>query len=170
MCIAQQKNEVIQKTVSDPAVKQNILSHLQKITKRKYISNLISKINNKNFSKLEFDNLSKKENAPIKKIELKNLNDSSFLMIELVNQIYKYPEKSIVIASSIDFSQNYLVYINKIENVKIKKDDEDYEKYFNIAKQDMETNILQTYDAYINTKYEIEINNIALKEIKNYFQ
>jgi len=164
------KNEVIQKTASDPAIKENILSHLQKITKRKYISNLISKINNKNFSKLEFDNLSKKENAPIKKIELKNLNDSSFLIIELVNQIYKYPEKSIVIASSIDFSQNYLVYINKIENVKIKKDDEDYEKYFNIAKQDMETNILQTYDAYINKKYEIEINNIALKEIKNYFQ
>ena len=50
-------------------------------SKRKLISELVSKINSNNFSKSDFNNLSVKENIQIKKIKLENINDDQVLKI-----------------------------------------------------------------------------------------
>ena len=49
---------------------------------------MIADINSNNFLKNDFYTFSKKENASIKNINLKNLNDESNLKLDLVNQIY----------------------------------------------------------------------------------
>ena len=46
---------------------KEILTNLEKQTKRKIISEMVTKINNNNFNKNEFNELSKDENVPIKK-------------------------------------------------------------------------------------------------------
>ena len=43
-------------------------------SKRKLISEIISKINNNNFSKLDFDKISSNDNIPIQTISLKNIS------------------------------------------------------------------------------------------------
>ena len=64
-------------------------------------------------------------------------------------------------------SEAYLVYVDQIENVSVNKNSEEYIKYFNLSKAEVANNLYNTYDTYLNSKYDIEINQNALNNIKN---
>ena len=133
------------------------------------ISEIIGKINKNNFSKLDFDNLSKNENVNIEKITLNNQNDDKVLNNQIVTQIYSYPEKRVILVNALDFSEIYLVYTDKIQNVKIKYDSEEYKKYSNLSQTKIVKDLYNSYDSYLKKKYEIVINYKSLDTIKNYF-
>ena len=163
------KTENIQKNIKDESTKNEIRSDLGKETKRKLTAEIIAKINNNNFNKLDFDNLSKNENVNVKKISLKNRNDNKVLKKEVVNQVYSFAEKKIIVVNEIGFSENYLIYIDKIENVTIDKNSEEYQKYLNLSKTKIARDLYNTYDNYLSERYKIDINYQALDTIKNYF-
>ena len=87
----------------------------------------------------------------------------------VVGQIYAFPEKKIIIANDINLTENFLIYIDKVIDVSINQDSEDYEKYFKLAKISITNGLFNTYDKYIKEKYEIDINYKALKTVKDYF-
>ena len=163
------KTENIQRKITDQSVKKEILLNLRKQTKRKFISKIISKINKNNFKKNDFDKLSKDENVAIKKVRLENLNDNNILKQELIDQIYTYPEKKVIVAADIEFLENFLIYIDKIENVSIDENSEKYKKYFDLSKDKITDDLYNTYNSYLENKYEININYQALDKTKNYF-
>ena len=163
------KTENIQKNIKDESTKNEIRSDLGKETKRKLTAEIIAKINNNNFNKLDFDNLSKNENVNVKKINLKNRNDDKVLKKEAVDQVYSFAEKKIIVVNEIGFSENYLIYIDKIENVTIDKNSEEYQKYLNLSKIKIARNLYNTYDNYLSNRYKIDINYQAVDTIKNYF-
>ena len=140
-----------------------------KKAKRKFIAGIISKINNNNFNKYDFDTLSKEENIPINRISLKNQDDNKTIKKELISQIYTFPEKKVIVVSDIGLAENFLVYIDKIENVSIDENSEEYEKYLNLAKLKITSELFNTYDNYIKKRYKIDINYQALDTVKNYF-
>ena len=161
------KTESIQKDYGDGLIKKEILLDLSKETKRKLISEIIDKINKNNFNKYDFDKLSKNENVNIKKINLNNQNDDKILKKEIVNQIYTFPEKKVIIVNDINLSENFLIYIDKIKNVTIDENSEEYQKYFNLSKNQIVSELYNTYENYIQKKYKIDINYQALDAIKN---
>ena len=163
------KTENIEKGLEDETIRKNILLNLEKKTKRKLIAELVSKINQSNFIKSDFDKLSKEINTPIKKIILKNQNDNKILRKELVNQIYYFSEKKIILVHNIDLTENFLVYIDKIEHVAINEKSEEYKEYLNLSKIKLTSGLFNTYDNYIKKKYKIDINYKALDQVKNYF-
>ena len=133
------------------------------------MSKIISQINQKSFLKSDFDKLSNEKNVPIKKITLKSLNDTDILKEQVINQIYSFPEKKIIVANNITLTENFLIYIDKVINVSINEDSEEYEKYYKLSKVSIMNGLFNTYDKYIKEKYEIDINYKALKSVKNYF-
>ena len=159
----------VQKKLNDETVKKNVLSNLRRKAKRKLISEIISKINQNNFGKSDFYNLSNKENVPIKMISLKNQNDDQVLKKELINQIYSFSEKKVIVVHDIEFAENFLIYIDKIENVTINKNSQEYKKYLNLSKLNIANELYNTYDDYIKNRYKIDINYQALNTVKNYF-
>ena len=161
------KTESIQKNYGDDLIKKEILLDLSKKTKRKLISEIIDKINKNNFNKYDFDKLSKNENVNITKISLNNQNDDKILKKEIVNQIYTFPEKKVIIVNDIGLSENFLIYIDKIKNVTIDENSEEYQKYFNLSKNQIVSKLYNTYENYIQKKYKIDINYQALDAIKN---
>ena len=161
------KTESIQKDYRDDLVKKEILLDLGKKTKRKLITEIIDKINKNNFNKYDFDKLSKDKNVNIKKISLNNQNDDKILKKEIVNQIYTFPEKKVIIVNDIGLSENFLIYIDKIKNVTIDENSEEYQKYFNLSKNQIVSELYNTYENYIQKKYKIDINYQALDAIKN---
>ena len=163
------KTESIQKNINDESIRKKILSSLENETKKKLIGEIIANINKKNFNKADFDKLSKDENVPIKKIVIKNQNDDKVLLKELVKQIYRFSEKKVIVVHDINMTHNYLIYIDKIESVSIDKNSEDYKKYSNLSKNIMANELYNTYDSYIKSKYEIDINYQALDTVKSYF-
>ena len=163
------KTENIQRKITDQSVKKEILSNLKKQTKRKLISEIISKINKNNFKKNDFDKLSKDENVVIKKIRLKNLNDVNVLKQELINQIYTFSEKKEIVVADIGFVEIFLIYIDKIENVSIDESSESYKKFLVLSKDNIKADLYNTYNSYLEKKYEININYKTLDKTKNYF-
>ena len=163
------KTENIQKNIKNESVRKEILLNLKNKTKRKLIAEIINKINKKNFTKFDFDKFSKEKNVLIKKIILENQNDSKILKKEIINQIYNFPEKKIIVVHDISFSENLLIYIDKIENVSITKNSNEYQKYLNLSKIKIKNELYNTYDNYIKKRYKIDINYQALETVKNYF-
>ena len=161
------KTESIQKGIGDDFIKKEILLDLGKKTKRRLITEIIDKINKNNFNKYDFDKLSKDKNVNIKKISLDNQNDDKILKKEIVNQIYTFPEKKVIIVNDIGLSENFLIYIDKIKNVTIDENSEEYQKYFNLSKNQIVNELYNTYENYIQKKYKIDINYQALDAIKN---
>ena len=164
------KTENIQKQISDESVKKEILLKLEKKSKRKLISEIINKINTNSFKKTDFVKFSKDENVVIKKIKLENQNDDKILKKELIDQLYAFPEKKIIVIADIGLSNNYLVYIDKIESASTNISPDDYKKYFHQSKIKMANSLFKTYDSYLNKKYKININYKALNNIKNYLR
>ena len=164
------KVENIKKKITDISVKKEILVNLKKQTKRKLIAEIVNKINKNNFRKIDFDKLSKDENVVIKKVKLENQNDDKIFKKELINQIYAFAENKIIVVADIGLSENFLIYIDKIENTSVDKSSDDYKKYFNLSKNIMTKSLYNTYDTYLANKYKININYKALDRIKNYFR
>ena len=147
------KTEEIQRELENKAVRKNILLNLGIEIKRKSMSEIIAKINKNIFKKTDFNELSKKESVPIKKITLKNQNDDTVLKKELISHVYSFPEKKIIVVSDMNFSENFLVYIDKIDNVKIKKNNlEEYQKYLDLSKIRITNDLYNTYDNYIRKR------------------
>ena len=88
----------------------------------------------------------------IKKISLNNLNDDKILKKEIVKQIYTFPEKKVIIVNDIGLSENFLIYIDKIKNVTIDENSEEYQKYFNLSKNQIVSELYNTYENYIQKK------------------
>ena len=65
--------------------------------------------------------------------------------------------------------ENFLIYINEIGNVSIDEKSENYKKYFNLSKNRIANDLYNTYNSYLENKYEININRKALDKTINYF-
>ncbi len=163
------KTESLEKNLENESLKKKVSLDLKNEKKRKIVSEIISKINQKNFDKSDFDKLSKEKEANIQKILLKNREDYKFLKKELVNQIYIHPEKNVIVVHDMAFKEIYLIYIDKIHNVSINEASEDYEKYMRLSKIKIANELFNTYDNYIRNKYKIDINYKALNTVKSYF-
>jgi hypothetical protein len=133
------------------------------------IAEIISKIVQNNFTKTDFDKLSNDKNLLIKKVRLENQYDDKILKKILVNKIYSIPEKKIIVVNDINLTESFLVYVEKVENVTISEQSEEYKKYVNLSKIKITNGLFNTYDEYIKKKYKIDINYKALDTVKNYF-
>ena len=162
--------ENIQREINDAFVQNDIKNKLETINKREFISKIIIQINTNQFKKAEFDKLSTDNKIPIKKININNSNDNNNLKDEIVKQIYKYPEKQVIVVTALDMSENFLVYIDKINNKYIKRDSENYQTYMKLSKRELINSLYNTYDIYLKKKYKININNQALDGIKSYIK
>jgi len=163
------KTEEIKRSLSSEVVKKAILRNLKTETKRKLISKIIVKINQNEFKKNDFNKLSKDNNLIIQKINFINQKDNKKLKKDIVRKIYSAPEKRVIVIHDINFIENYLVYIEKTENVEINLDSNDYKEYVNLSRDDIATGLIDTYDEYVKEKYKIDINSQSLDQVKNYF-
>ena len=163
------KTENIQKSINNKNVQKKIKENLQNRVKRKFMSKIISLINQNSFKKSDFDKFSKDNNIRIQNIKIDNLNDEKILDKEAVSQIYAFPEKRIIVVNDIYLTKNYLIYIDEIENVSLGDSSDDYQKYFNLSKIRLTNGIFNSYDDYIKKQYDININYKALKIVKGYF-
>ena len=165
-----QKTETVLKKISDEGVKKDILLKLEKVAKGNLILEYIKKINLKNFNKVDFANLADEERVVIKNVKILNKSDTKLLKKEIVDQIYKFPAKKVFFASDQNLLENYLIYIDKVNNVTITKNDEGYQKYVDVSEAKIKNNLFNTYDNYLRMKYEIDVNYKALDTIENYFR
>ena len=115
----------------------------------------------------DFDGLANQNNESIKKLTLKNINDTSNFNSQSMERIYQSSSGSIFILP--DENENFLVSIINEKKPKIDTSSKKYKSYINKAKEIYTTKIYRSYDRYINQKYKIDINKNVLKRIENSF-
>ena len=163
------ETDIVKKDIQADSVKKKVILNLKNDTKRQIITDFAKKINQNNFSKSDFDKLANDKKLTVKKIKLNNQNDNRVLKKVIVDQIYNYSQKKVILVHDIMFKENYLIYIDKIENVAIDEKSDEYKNYLNLTKSNIRNELLSSYDNYIKKKYTIDINYNALDTVKNYF-
>ena len=153
-------------TLDNLNFKNKIKNTLYQKKKYEYNKNIIDKINNKKFNNLDFKEIS---NQKFEKINLKSIKDDEKFSVDAIKLLYSLPMNSFTLTA--DKKNNiYLVKINKISQSNLYKESKLIEEYSKKSNQKIKNDIFESYDIYIDKKYEIEINQKTLERVKNFFK
>ena len=133
------------------------------ILKNKYdkISNLKKKFNQISFKKLA--------NNRIVSIKLTSIKDDSKFETNSIKILYSLPVKSFTLIADKD-NNIYLAKIIKFNEQSIDKNSKEYQAFSDQTNIKIRDNIYVSYDAFLNLKYEVKVNQKTLERVKNYFR
>ena len=136
--------------------------------KTKLHNELIEKIKNKKINPNIFSDLSKNKNQ-IVEMEINNINDTKIFENNSINLIYSLPKNSYALVAN-DNKEIFLIKILNINFNNLDKNSSKFNEYAEKGNIEIKKNLLSSYDLYLNSKYNIEINENSLKRVKNYFE
>ena len=152
--------------LSDDQTKKEILDLVTQKNKFDYNRGLLEKIRDKSFTEEDFINLGTNE---IQSLKLNSIKDNKKFEINSVQMLYSLPLKSITLIN--DENDNiYLAKINSYDNANLQISSEDYDQYSSKENTRIKNGILKTYDLFLNQKYNVDINQAAINNVKNLFQ
>jgi peptidyl-prolyl cis-trans isomerase D len=152
--------------LSDDQTKKEILELVTQKNKFDYNRSLLEKIRDKNFTEEDFVNLGTNE---IQSLKLNSIKDNKKFEINSVQMLYSLPLKSITLIN--DENDNiYLAKINSHDNADLQLSPEDYDQYSSKENTRIKNGILKTYDLFLNQKYNVDISQAAINNVKNLFQ
>jgi peptidyl-prolyl cis-trans isomerase D len=102
-------------------------------------------------------------------LKFNSIKDNNKFEINSVKMLYSLPLKSITLIN--DENNNiYLAKINNYDELNTEMNTEDFEILLNRENMEIRNNILKSYDLLINQKYNVDINQVAINNVKNLFQ
>ncbi len=152
--------------LNDKQIKEEILELIDQKNKFDYNKNLLEKIRDKKFTENDFLNYGKDN---IKSITLNSIRDNNKFEINSVQMLYSIPLNSFTLINDED-NTIYLAKIKSYDDIQFQTNTEDYDKYFKKENSNIRNNILKSYDLLLNKKYNVNINQLAVNNIKNIFQ
>ena len=129
-------------------------------------SDLMKKIQKKEFTNNDFSKLSK---GKINNLKIKSINDINKFTVDSVSLLYSLNLNSFSLISD----ENNNVYLATIKNIyenNLDKNSEDNKIFFNMTNKKLRDNLYNSYDFLLNEKYEIDINQNTLDRMKNFFK
>jgi peptidyl-prolyl cis-trans isomerase D len=102
-------------------------------------------------------------------LKFNSIKDNNKFEINSVQMLYSLPLESITLIND-DNKNIYLAKINNYDELNIEMNSEDFEKFSNKDNMEIRNNILKSYDLLINQKYNVDINQAAINNVKNLFQ
>ena len=152
--------------LKDNQIKKEIIELVVQKNKFDYNKNILEKIKNDKFTKQDFLELGKDQ---IQSLKFNSIKDNNKFEINSVKMLYSLPLKSITLIN--DENNNiYLAKINNYDELDTEMNTEDFEKLLNKENMEIRNNILKSYDLLINQKYNVDINQVAINNVKNLFQ
>ena len=159
------KSEERSPNLNDSSLMAEILGLIYEKNKYEYNKKLIKKIDEKNFNDEDFVKMG---NNKIKKVSLNSIKDNKKFEIKAVELLYSLPAGSFTLIND-DKSNIYLAKIKKRQNQK-KINEVNFKEYAIKQNTNSKNSILKSYDLFLNKKYNVSINQIALDNMKNLFQ
>ena len=151
-----ENNEFLEKAKKD----------LYEIKKFELHSELMKKIQKKEFTNEDFSNLAKDK---LKNLKIKNINDINKFTVDSVNLIYSLNLNNFSLVSDKD-NNVYLVKIKNIYENSLDKNNEKIKFFANKTNKKLRDNLYNSYDFLLNEKYKIDVNQKTLDRMKNYFK
>ena len=152
--------------LNDPQTKDEIFKLVIQKNKFDYNKKLLDEIRNKTFTENKFLELGKDK---IQSFTLNSIRDNKKFEINSVELLYSLPIDSFTLIND-ENDKIYLVKIKNYNDVNINKETKDYKSFINKENTRIRNSILKSYDFLLNDKYNVNINQIALNNVKNLFQ
>ena len=133
--------------------------------KYEYNKNLIKKIDEKNFNNENFEEMANKK---IENLLLNSIKDNKKFDIKAVELLYSLPINSFTLIND-EMSNIYLAKIKNFQNQAMENDDK-INEYMNKQNSNLKNNMLKSYDLYLNSRYDVNLNQKTIERVKNFFQ
>ena len=152
--------------LSDEQIEKEILELIFQKDKFDYNKKILDNINNKNFSEKDFYELGQNR---IETTKLNSIKDNKKFEINSIEILYSMPINSFTLISN-DKNEVFLAKIKKYENnLKIENEDQ-LQKYITKQNSNNRNSILESYDFFLNQKYNVVLNQKTIERVKNFFQ
>jgi peptidyl-prolyl cis-trans isomerase D len=157
----------ITRDLEDEEIRDAITSQL----KIKYIAEnnikIVKQLSEGKFKKEQFDNFSKENNISIKNTTLKNLEDETIFNKDIMREIFKVKDNELQLITDSTLTKNYIIFSVKTEFPPFDKNNKKFTEYETKAKLGFSNQIYGTFDAAVNERYDVKINEKVLTRIKN---
>ena len=152
--------------LNDNQIKKEVVELISQKNKFDYNRGLLEKIQNKEFTEDDFLNLGKDQ---IKSIKLNSIRDNNTFEINSVQMLYSLPSNSFTLIN--DENDNiYLAKVKDYDDMTKQMEQKDFEKFLSKENTKIRNDILKSYDLFLNKKYNVDINQTAINNVKNLFQ
>ena len=160
-----QKKESREPDITNSQTKEEILDLIFQKNKFDYNTNLIEKIKNNEFNDNEFIQMGQQN---IKTAQLNSIRDNKKFDINAVKILYSLPINSFTLIN--DEKEN--IYLAKIKDYQVELIDNNNEiiDYTNKQNSNLKNNMLKSYDLYLNSRYNVTLNQKTIERVKNFFQ
>jgi len=159
------KSEQRTPNLNDLDLRAEILGLIYEKNKYEYNKDLIKKINEKNFNNESFLEMG---NNKIKNLLLNSIKDNNKFDIKAVELLYSLPINSFTLIND-EMSNIYLAKIRSFQK-EIMENDDKINEYVGKQNSNLKNNMLKSYDLYLNSRYDVTLNQKTIERVKNFFQ
>ena len=159
------KSEQRSPSLDDPVIKEEVLGLMYEKNKYEYNRDLIEKIDKKNFNNTNFVEMGSNK---IENILLNSVKDNKKFDIKAVELLYSLPVNSFTLIND-EMSNIYLAKIKNFQNVTIENNDK-IKEYESKQNSNLKNNMLKSYDLYLNSRYNVTLNQKTIERVKNFYQ
>ena len=159
------KSEKRSPNLEDLSLRGEILGLMYEKNEYEYNKDLIKKIDEKNFNNKNFIEMGGNK---IENFLLNSIKDNKKFDIKAVELMYSLPVNAFTLIND-DLSNIYLAKIKNFQNETMKNNDK-INEYTNKQNSNLKNNMLKSYDLYLNSRYDVTLNQKTIERVKNFFQ
>ena len=159
------KSEQRSPNLSDLVLREEILGLIYERNKYEYNKDLIKKIDEKNFNDENFVEMGSNK---IENLLLNSVKDNKKFDIKAVELMYSLPVNSFTLIND-EMSNIYLAKIKNFQNETMENNDK-INEYASKQNSNLKNNMLKSYDLYLNSRYDVTLNQKTIERVKNFFQ
>ena len=152
--------------LENPIFKEQITNLLFQKEKYEFNKKILEKINKKTFNQASFDELGKNN---IKEIKLDSIKDTKKFEANSIQILYSLPINSFTLIANKE-NDVFIAKTVQYEENNINKNSTNFEKISSEEGAQSKNNILKSYDLFLNSRYQVVVNEKTLERVKNYFK
>ncbi len=152
--------------INDSETKKELLEIILQKYKFEYNKKLLEQIREKKYTEKDFLNYGIEN---VQSLTLNSIRDNNKFEINSVKMLYSLPSNSFALIND-ENNDIYLVKIKNYKDVNLQLNSDDYKQFFDKENSRIRNDILKSYDIFLNTKYNVNINQAAIDNVKNLFQ
>tara|TARA_B100000780_G_scaffold233870_1_gene174121 strand:- start:256 stop:1713 length:1458 start_codon:yes stop_codon:yes gene_type:complete len=164
------KIEQVNRTLDDRKIKDAIISQIKIKNIIETNGNIVKKMSEGKFNKVQFFKFGKDNEIEIKRTILKDIKNETIFSRNIIKEIFKIKNDKIQLITNSTLTKNYIIFAERTEKLPFNRDTKNYKQYKSKAKLNLANQIYNTYDQAINEKYNVKINQKVLSRIKNTLQ
>jgi len=152
--------------INDNQTRNEIIELVFQKNKFEYNSDLLQKIKKKEFNNNEFIKIGQNS---IETSILNSVRDNKKFEINSVEILYSLPINSFTLIND-EKNNIYLAKIKKSQTQPISDDENEFSEYLNKQNSNIKNSMLRSYDLYLNSKYDVILNQKTIERVKNFFK